>query len=82
MAVELEWVLRSLYALKKATIIAIFNRLLELREIEFHEESTIEVALSLYTESNADMFTYRLHAEPWTSSFNDVRPESLKSRWC
>jgi len=53
-SVELEWVLRSLYELNKATIIATFNRLLESREIEFHEESAIEVALSLYTESNAD----------------------------
>ena len=53
-SVELEWVLRSLYELNKAMIISTFNRLLESREIEFHEESAIEVALSLYTEGNAD----------------------------
>lgn len=53
-SVELEWVLRSLYELNKSMIIATFNRLLESREIEFHEESTIEIALSLYTDNNAD----------------------------
>jgi len=53
-SVELEWVLRSLYEVKKAMIITTFNRLLEAREIEFQEESAIEIALSLYTDNNAD----------------------------
>lgn len=53
-AVELEWVLRSLYEADKSTILTTFNRLLETREIEFHEESSIEICLSLYAESNAD----------------------------
>ena len=53
-SVELEWVLRSLYEVNKELIIITFNRLLESREIEFHEESAIEVALSLFAESNAD----------------------------
>lgn len=53
-SVELEWVLRSLYEIKKAMIITTFNSLLEAREIEFQEESAVEIALSLYTDSNAD----------------------------
>ncbi len=52
-SVELEWVLRSLYELDKAMILTTFNRLLETREIEFQEESSIEVALSLYADNNA-----------------------------
>jgi len=59
-SVELEWVLRSLYEIKKAIIITTFNSLLEAREIEFQEESAIEIALSLYADSNAD-FAYCLH---------------------
>lgn len=53
-SVELEWVLRSLYEVNKDIVIATFNRLLESREIEFHEEPVIEVALSLYADSNTD----------------------------
>lgn len=53
-SVELEWVLRSLYALDKTTILTVFNRLLGSIEIEFQEESSIEVALSLYTDHNTD----------------------------
>ena len=52
--VELEWVLRSLYEVDKAMIITTFNRLLEAREIEFQEESAIEIALNLYADNNAD----------------------------
>lgn len=53
-SVELEWVLRSLYELSNAAIITTFNRLLETREIEFEQESAIEIALCLYTDNNAD----------------------------
>lgn len=53
-SVELEWVLRSLYELDKAMILTVFNRLLESREIEFQEESSIEITLSLYADNNAD----------------------------
>ena len=53
-SVELEWVLRSLYELDKAMVLTTFNRLLETREIEFQEESSIEVALSLYADNSAD----------------------------
>lgn len=52
--VELEWVLRSLYEVKKANIVNTYNRLLEAREIEFQDESAIEIALSLYSDNNAD----------------------------
>ncbi|MEE9335665.1 MAG: type II toxin-antitoxin system VapC family toxin [Granulosicoccaceae bacterium] len=53
-SVELEWVLRSLYELNKSTILTTFNSLLETREIEFHEESSIEITLNLYADSNTD----------------------------
>ena len=53
-SVELEWVLRSLYELDKAKILTTFNQLLESREIDFQEESSLEVALSLYADNNAD----------------------------
>jgi predicted nucleic-acid-binding protein len=52
-SVELEWVLRSLYEVDKSMIITTFNRLLEAREIEFQEESSIEITLSFYADSNA-----------------------------
>ncbi len=52
--VELEWVLRSLYDQNKETVSLTFNSLLETRELEFQEESTIEVALSLYADNKAD----------------------------
>ncbi len=38
----------------KASLIAVYIRLLESREIEFQEEASIEVALSLYSENNVD----------------------------
>lgn len=53
-SVELEWVLRSFYELNKAMIIDTFICLLEAREIEFQDESAIEITLSLYTDNNAD----------------------------
>ena len=53
-SVELEWVLRTLYKLDKLTVLRIFNQLLETREIEFHEESSIEISLSLYSDNNTD----------------------------
>lgn len=52
--VELEWVLRSLYELDKETILTTFNRLLETGELVFQNESSIEIALSLYADNNAD----------------------------
>ena len=70
-SVELEWVLRTLYEMDKATILTTFNRLLESREIEFHEESSIEIALSLYVDNNAD-FADCLHIA--SACFNERSP--------
>ena len=53
-SLELEWVLRTVYELDKPTVITIFNQLLEAREIEFQEESSIEVSLCLYSDNNTD----------------------------
>lgn len=52
--VELEWVLRSRYELRKSEIVLVLNRLLESQEIEFQDEASIEIALNLYVENNAD----------------------------
>lgn len=53
-SIELEWVLRTLYEFNKTTILEMYVGLLEAREIQFQEESSVEVALSLYTDHNAD----------------------------
>jgi len=68
-SVELEWVLRTLYELDKPTVLRIFNQLLETREIEFHEESSIEISLSLYSDNNTD-FADCLHI---ASAYNNER---------
>ncbi len=68
-SVELEWVLRSLYDLDKLAILTTFNQLLETREIEFQEESSIEITLSLFTDNNAD-FADCLHV---ASAFSNAR---------
>jgi len=60
-SVELEWVLRTVYELDKLAVITVFSQLLESREIEFQDESSIEVSLSLYSDSNAD-FADCLHS--------------------
>jgi len=51
---ELEWVLRSRYGLGKTAILAVFNALLEAREIEFHEEGAVERAIHAYRLGRAD----------------------------
>ena len=51
---ELEWVLRTLYKLDKPVILKVFNEPLETWEIEFHEELSVEISLSLYSDNNAD----------------------------
>ncbi len=53
-SIELEWVLRSRYELARGSLISVYIRLLESREIAFQDESSIEVALSLYSENNVD----------------------------
>lgn len=53
-SIELEWVLRSRYEFTKELILDTFSRLLESREIHFQDESSVEIALSLYTDHNID----------------------------
>lgn len=53
-SVELEWVLRSRYNLDKETVLTTFFQLLESREIQFQQESSVEIALSLYADYNVD----------------------------
>ncbi|HYB50929.1 MAG TPA: type II toxin-antitoxin system VapC family toxin [Burkholderiaceae bacterium] len=57
---ELEWVLRSRYGFGKTAILAVFNALLETREIEFHEEGAVERAIHAYRLGRAE-FTDCLH---------------------
>lgn len=52
--IELEWVLRSRYALPKATLIATISSLLSTVELSIDRESAIESALLAYQRSNAD----------------------------
>ncbi len=63
---ELEWVLRSRYALTKPDILLALNALLETRELEFQAEPAVERALHAYRQGNAD-FADCLHAAAcWT----------------
>ena len=50
----MEWVLRSQYNQGKVKILDLFNKLLESRELEFQEDASIEIALSLYADNNVD----------------------------
>jgi predicted nucleic-acid-binding protein len=58
---ELEWVLRSRYALDKATVLTTFTALLETQELELQFEAALERALHLYRQGSAD-FADCLHA--------------------
>lgn len=58
---ELEWVLRSRYALAKPDLLLALNALLETRELEFQAEQAIERALHAYRQGSAD-FADCLHA--------------------
>lgn len=53
-SLEFEWVLRSAYDVSKTTVLEVFGRLLESRELRFQDESTLERALYMYREGNAD----------------------------
>lgn len=53
-ALELERVLRSRYAVSKESIIRTFVRLLETRELSFQDEPSVERALSLYGDHSTD----------------------------
>ena len=51
---ELEWVLRSAYKMKKPTIIAVLAALLESHELLIDAEPAVERALSLFRDGSAD----------------------------
>ena len=51
---ETEWVLRSYGKRDKATVIEVFQALLEARDVEIELEESLEQALHYYKNSNAD----------------------------
>ncbi|HUL63189.1 MAG TPA: type II toxin-antitoxin system VapC family toxin [Burkholderiaceae bacterium] len=51
---ECEWVLRSRYGLAKDDILAAFSGLLESPEIRVEDEASVEEALYVWKESNAE----------------------------
>jgi predicted nucleic-acid-binding protein len=51
---EMEWVLRSRYALAKADIVATFSSLLETAELAFEDESSLEMAIYSWKDSVAE----------------------------
>ncbi len=51
---ETEWVLRSRYALPKDQIIEVFSGLLDAADLQLEDEPTIEEALYIWKEANAD----------------------------
>ena len=53
-ALEMEWVLRSAYQFSKETVIELFVGLLEVREISFQDEASMERAIFLYRKHNVD----------------------------
>jgi predicted nucleic-acid-binding protein len=75
---ETEWVLRSRYALAKSEIAAAFSALLESSELLFEDEASVEQALYMWKDSNAQFADCLIGARDWalecraTASF-DVR---------
>jgi predicted nucleic-acid-binding protein len=53
-ALELEWVLRSSYAVQRDETLEILSNLLSAAELTFESERALEVALHLYREGSAD----------------------------
>ena len=51
---ETEWVLRSVYKFPKESVTEFFIGLLEAREMSFQDEASIERAIYLHREHNAD----------------------------
>ena len=51
---ETEWVLRSRYELTKSEIHSVFSTLLEVADLAFEDEPSIEQALYQWSESTAD----------------------------
>ncbi len=53
-ALETDWVLRSVYRYRKDDVIEVFVSLLESKELEFQDEVCLERAVYLYREHNVD----------------------------
>jgi predicted nucleic-acid-binding protein len=53
-ALELEWVLRSSYAVQRDETLEILSNLLSAAELTFESERALEVALHLYRDGSAD----------------------------
>jgi predicted nucleic-acid-binding protein len=53
-SLELEWVLRSNFALGKTAVAQTLSRLLSAVELCFESEGALEVALALYSQGSAD----------------------------
>jgi predicted nucleic-acid-binding protein len=51
---ELEWVLRSHYRFAKAQVVDALTKLLSTQELQFGQESELEIALHDYQNSTAD----------------------------
>jgi predicted nucleic-acid-binding protein len=60
-ALELEWVLRSIFRFAKADVVALISGLLSTNELVFESESAMELALALYVQGGAD-YSDCLHA--------------------
>jgi len=62
---ETEWVLRSRYDLAKSEIAAAFSALLESSELVFEDEASVEQALYLWKDSNAQFADCLIGARHW-----------------
>jgi predicted nucleic-acid-binding protein len=51
---ETEWVLRSRYELMKTEIVAAFSSLLDTAELSFEDEPSVERAIYVWKDANAD----------------------------
>lgn len=51
---ETEWVLRSRYGFSKIEIAGVFSGLLDSREVQFEDESSVEEALFFWKDGRAD----------------------------
>lgn len=60
-ALELEWVLRSVFRFDKKTVVNTFGQLLGTFELRFESEGALEAAVATYAETDAD-FSDCLHA--------------------
>lgn len=58
---ELEWVLRACYGFDKESVLAALDALLGVEELEFQQESAVEVALWHYRPGGAPDFADCVH---------------------